>query len=287
MDIGGEGPRSKKRSGGGCPILPGAASPHPTLPCRFIFSKHGLNDYSQVVRWEVMVWRIGRRAARTRESLRMVRDDSTLKRPNSHLNPMKTRTRKEIRMGRRRGQWRLGARRRREEPHSLMRLTSDRPDHRVISQVTTFLFRQLPSARRKNAWITSQLPQLFVVLATKTFYNKNMSSPDSSMGSPDPIDPRPPPIKIPVATGTTGSTPAQEDAARRHQFLRKIFDGGLVMTPLVRLNIDDVMTVCLGPLFFFTYSPPALRTVHPSPPPIYYMPYPRLHCTTYACISTC
>ena len=140
MDIGGEGPRSKKRSGGGCPILPGAASPHPTLPCRFIFSKHGLNDYSQVVRWEVMVWRIGRRAARTRESLRMVRDDSTLKRPNSHLNPMKTRTRKEIRMGRRRGQWRLGARRRREEPHSLMRLTSDRPDHRVISQVTVTKF---------------------------------------------------------------------------------------------------------------------------------------------------
>ena len=47
------------------------------------------------------------------------------------------------------------------------------------------------------------------------------------MGSPDPIDPRPPPIKIPVTTGATGSTPAQENVARCHQFLRKIFDGGL------------------------------------------------------------
>ena len=139
MDIGGEGRCSMTRSGGGCPILPGAASSYPVLPRRFVFLNHGPNDYLQVVRWEVIVWRIGKRAARTRESLRMVRDDSTLKRPNFDLNPTKTRTRKGIRMGRRRGQWRLGARRRRAEPHSLMRLSSDRPDHRAISQVTVRL----------------------------------------------------------------------------------------------------------------------------------------------------
>ena len=139
VDIGGEGRHSKTRSGGGCPILQGAASYYPVLPCRFVFLKHGLNDYSQVVRWEEMVWRIGRKAAGARESLRTVSDDSTLKRPNSDLNPTKMRTRKGIRMGRRKGRWRLGARRRREEPHSLMRLSSDRPDHRAISQVTVRL----------------------------------------------------------------------------------------------------------------------------------------------------
>ena len=78
-----------------------------------------------------------------------------------------------------------------------------------------------------------------------------------------------------------------------------------------------VITVRLGPFFSFTYSLPpplhyhttdtplsflvialswtylltprlgqdALRTVRL--PPIYYMPYPRLYCTFYACIGTC
>ena len=81
----------------------------------------------------------------------------------------------------------------------------------------------------------------------------------------------------------------------------------------------SVMTVRLGQSFSFTYSPPppfffllyygyspfapcnSLELDLPSdtkartrcladrapPSPIYYMPYPRLYCTTYACISTC
>ena len=85
---------------------------------------------------------------------------------------------------------------------------------------------------------------------------------------------------------------------------------------LVLAQGPSVMTVRLGLLFSFylpspttvlwmhppsllvialswTYPPiprlghGALWTAHLSPPYIYYMPYPRPHCTTYMCISTC
>ena len=53
-----------------------------------------------------------------------------------------------------------------------------------------------------------------------------MSSTDALMGPPDPSTPRPPPTANLDNTVTAGDSPTQEDAARRLQFLRKIFDGG-------------------------------------------------------------
>jgi hypothetical protein len=61
--------------------------------------------------------------------------------------------------------------------------------------------------------------------------------------------------------------------------------GGL--THFTELEVlTGVMTVCSG-LLFFSSTPSPLPCGLRTSSPIYYMPYPRLYCTTHAHISTC